>query len=85
MRRSFKDHIRACCRVHNYSYTESEENGRWVLRVDHYIKIFNDSSLKNTYVLLDNTKDIRCTATASGCDCMTAVLHELMEEHLHQK
>lgn len=84
MRRSFKDHIRACCRAHSYSYVETEEDGRWILRVDRYIKIFNTIERKNTYVLLDSTKDIRCTATASGWDCMTTVLHELMEEHLRQ-
>ena len=84
MRRSFKDHIRACCKLHNYNYVETEENGRWVLRVDRYIKIFNSINEKNLYVLLDNVKDIRCTVTASEWGLMAAILHELMEEHLHQ-
>ena len=85
MRVSFKDRIKTCCKLHKYTYVETEEDGRWILRVDRYIKIFNDSSRKNIYVLLDNIKDIRCTVAASNWGTMAAILHELMEEHLHQK
>lgn len=82
MRRSFKDHLRAYCNARGYSWCDTEEDGRWIMRVDHFIKIFNDSHQKNTYVLVDNISGIRCTAVASAWDIMCDVLGELMSDHL---
>ena len=85
MRRSFKDHIRAFCNVRQYDWTESEEDGRWVLRIDHFIKIYNDIHKKDVYVLVDNINGVRCTARASGWDVVCGVLEELMNDHLKKR
>lgn len=85
MRRSFKDHIRGFCNLRQYDWTESEEDGRWVLRIDHFIKIYNTDRKSNTYVLIDNIKDIRCTCKASAWDIMESVIEELMTEHLKSR
>ena len=81
MRRSFKDHIRAFCNLKGYDWSDSEEDGRWMLRVDHYLKIFNDAHQKNTYVLIDNITGIHCTCKASAWDIMVAVIEEQMKKH----
>lgn len=85
MRRSFKDHIRGFCNLKGYDWSDSEEDGRWMLRVDHFIRIFNDSHQKNMYVLVDNISGIRCTAVASSWDIMCDVLEELMKGHLEKR
>ena len=53
MRRSFKEHVEAYCKFRGYEYSVSEENGRWVMRIDHVIRLFDSVSEKNVYVATD--------------------------------
>lgn len=85
MRRSFKDHIRGFCNLKGYEWSDSEENGRWCLKIDHYIKVFNNTHRKNWYVMIDNITGIQCDCAASGWGIMCDVIEHQMTEHLTKK
>ena len=85
MRRSFKEHICAFCELKQYNYSADEYEGRWVLRIENYIKIFSDSERKNWYTLVDNIYGIACNCRASAWEVMTWTIEELMNRHLKNK
>lgn len=53
MRRSFKEHVEAYCKFCGYEYSVSDEDGRWVMRIDRVIRLFDSVSEKNVYVASD--------------------------------
>ena len=83
--RYFKDHIRAFCNLKRYEWSDSEDAGRWFLRIDHYIKVFNSAQRKNWYIMVDNITGVQCDCAASEWGIMCDVIEHQMTEHLAKK